>query len=149
LETNSYKYNWEDFNLSDIIGGVTVDGVRYLKLFLIDYTSIFSEVVNPSCSKCLNNYLHKYKTKFKKMESNSQYILKEKYQGIPLNDTSSIMVNNRNITDAYAKELLKRFPVADIFEKYPTEEKQKESIQEIKMQDAEIVSTKKAFKKRR
>jgi hypothetical protein len=149
LETNSCKHNWEDFNLSDIIGGVTVDGVRYLKLFLIDYASIFSEVVNPSCSKCLNNYLHKYKTKFKKMESNSQYKLKNKYNGISLEFGSAIQVFNDTITDELAKKLLKSYDKELIFEKYPLTENTKEEVSEINMQDAEIASTKKAFKKRR
>ena len=122
LQTNMYKHNWEQYKIEDIVGGVTPDGVRFLKLFLIDYTSIFSEVVNPSCSKCLNTYLQKYKSKIFEMENNSQYRLKEKYNGISLNFGSSIMVNNSNLTNEYALELLERFEAETIFDKFPKEQ---------------------------
>jgi len=119
LETNIYKHNWEDFRIEDIIGGVSPDGIRYLKLFLQDYTALFSEVVNPGCSKCLNNYLQKYKSKIFAMQNNSQYRLKEKYNGIPLNFGSAVLVNNSNLTDEYAAELLERFEAETLFDKFP------------------------------
>ena len=119
LVTNSSKYNWEDFRIEDIIGGVAPDGIRFLKLFLIDYTSLFSEEVNPSCSKCLNNYLQKYKSKKFEMQNTSQYRLKEKYNGIPLGFGSAVLVNNSNLTDDYALELLQRFEAETIFDKFP------------------------------
>ena len=66
------------------------------------------------------------------MENTSKYILKKKYEGISLNDTSSVMVNNRNITDEYAQELLLRFKAEEIFEAYP-------KVEEIIVKDAEII----------
>lgn len=121
-ETNSYKYNWEGYDIGQIIGGVSPDGTRFLKLFLQDYTALFSEVVNPSCSKCLNNYLQKYKLKKFEMQNNSQYRLKEKYNGIPLGFGSAVLVNNSNLTDEYALELLQRFEAETIFDVFPVEE---------------------------
>jgi hypothetical protein len=141
-----HKHNWEEFKLSDIIGGVDPDGVRFLKLFLIDYTKVFSESVNAGCSKCINNYLEKYKSKFKKMENNSQYILKKKYEGISLNDHSSVMVNNRNITEEYAKELLKTHAAQEIFDKYPATKK--ETVLEAET-NTTTQAPRKEFKKRR
>jgi len=119
LQTSSPQHKWEDYKIQDIIGGKTPEGVRFLKLFLIDYTSLFSEVVNPSCSKCLNNCLQKYKSKKFEMESTCKYRLKEKYNGLSLKFGSQILVNNRNITDEYANELLKRFEAKVIFDKFP------------------------------
>ena len=119
METNSYKYNWENYDIEKIIGGVSPDGTRLLKLFLIDYTAMFDEVVNPSCSKCMNNYLSKFKLKIYEMQNNSQYRLKEKYNGIPLNFGSAVLVNNSNLTDEYALELLERFEKETIFDKFP------------------------------
>lgn len=118
-ETNSYKYNWEGYDIGQIIGGVSPDGTRFLKLFLQDYTALFSEVVNPSCSKCLNNYLQKYKSKKFEMQNTSQYRLKEKYNGLPLNFGSAVLVNNSNLTDEYALELLQRFEAETIFDVFP------------------------------
>ena len=121
METNSFKYNWEGYDIEKIIGGVALDGTRLLKLFLIDYTTIFDEVVNPSCSKCMGNYLLKYKLKIYEMQNNSQYRLKEKYNGIPLDFGSAVLVNNSNLTNEYALELLKRFDKETLFDKFPKE----------------------------
>jgi hypothetical protein len=122
-----YKYNWEDFKIEDIVGGVAPDGVRFLKLFLTDYTALFSEVVNPGCNKCLANYLQKYKSKIFEMENNSQYRLKEKYNGLSLSFGSSIMVHNGNITNEYAEELLQRFSAETIFDVFPVVEVEKQN----------------------
>lgn len=135
------KHKWEEFNLSDIIGGVDPDGVRFLKLFLIDYTKVFSESVNAGCSKCINNYLEKYKSKFNKMENNSQYKLKEKYNGISLEFGSAIQVYNATITDELATKLLKSYEKELIFDKYPTTKKESET-------ETTTQAPRKEFKKR-
>ena len=93
-----------------IATGVTGDGVKYLQLFLIEYTKLFPGTVNPSCNKCLNDYVTKYKKamstdKFHP-ENYSGYKLKEKYQNIPLEFGSQVLVNNANLTDAFAEILL-------------------------------------------
>lgn len=42
------------------------------------------------------------------MASDTQYRLKPKYENIPLEFGSAILVNNNNITNEYAKKLLAR-----------------------------------------
>ena len=42
------------------------------------------------------------------MANETQYKLKPKYENIPLRFGSSVLVNNSNITEEYAKELLAR-----------------------------------------
>lgn len=56
------------------------------------------------------------------MENQSNYRLKEKYNGLPLEFGSSIYVTNANITDAYAKKLLKNYKAESIFDVFPKEE---------------------------
>ena len=132
INLSKYKDIWLNIELSNLITGYDSNGVRFLSQFLQDYTLVFSESVNAGCNKCLSNYLLKYKLKFQVMENTSKYILKKKYEGISLNDTSSVMVNNRNITDEYAQELLLRFKAEEIFEAYP-------KVEEIIVKDAEII----------
>ena len=63
------------------------------------------------------------------MENNSQYRLKEKYNGLSLKFGSQILVNNRNITDEYALELLERFEAKTIFDIFPIVELQETTVQ--------------------
>lgn len=84
------------------------DGTGYLQLFLQEYTRIFKEKVNPSCPKCLNDYLTRYKNHYKAMENTCKYRLHAKYENIPLEFGSPTLVNNGNITDEYAMKLLEQ-----------------------------------------
>lgn len=98
-----------DFTTMDIATvtrGIAGSGERYLELFLKEYVSLFKEKVNPSCPKCLTEYLNRYKNHFKTMANTSQYRLHAKYENIPLEFGSPILVNNGNITDEYAQKLL-------------------------------------------
>lgn len=77
----------------------------------------------------------------------SNYKLKEKYQGISLGDNTSVMVNNRNITDAYAKILLKKHKAEDIFEVFPKKvtwpvipQPKPEPVEKIEVKGEELVS---------
>jgi hypothetical protein len=100
-----------DFTTMDIATltrNVTGEGVRYLELFLKEYTSMFGKSVNPSCPACLNKYLTKYKNHFKAMANTSLYRLHAKYENIPLEFGSPILVNNANMTNEYAQILLQR-----------------------------------------
>ena len=127
--------NWLELNTNDIVSKIDANGVRYLELFLQDYTKLFNKKVNPSCSKCINNYLQEYKEKFMIMENKSNYILHKKREGLPLEFGSKIRVNNANITNEYAQKLIKKYmPIHGentlnyLFQKYPTvNEKVKES----------------------
>ena len=124
--TNSSKHNFELMSVENIIGGKTADGIRYLELFLREYTDLFSEQVNAGCNKCIANYLQKYKLKKYEMETNCKYKLQLKYNGLPLAFGSNIRVTNLNITDEYAEALIKRYTEANpefhpslLFDKYP------------------------------
>lgn len=127
---NSLKHKWEEYSIEYIVSGKTTDNVPLLKLFLIDYSKLFhTSTLNPSCSKCLQDYLNNYKNKINKMENpnTSQYRLKEKFNNIPLEFGSNIFVNNNNITDEYAEKLLERYNAEKIFDVYPTEDAKKET----------------------
>jgi len=100
-----------DFTTMDIATltrSVTGGGVRYLELFLKEYNSLFGGSLNPSCPKCLNSYLTKYKNHFKTMQNTCAYRLYAKYENIPLQFGSPILVNNSNITNEYAAILLQQ-----------------------------------------
>jgi hypothetical protein len=84
------------------------DGTGYLQSFLQEYTKIFKEKVNPSCPRCLNDYLTRYKNYYKEMANTCKYRLHAKYENIPLEFGSQILVNNGNITDEFAARLLEQ-----------------------------------------
>lgn len=120
---------WHKIDTGTIVSGVDVNGVPYLKQFLIDYKQEFNvEVVNAACQKCIKNYHIEFIKKYGNMENTSNYRLHKKREGLPLEFGSSIRVNNKNITDDYAKKLIKRFKavnekfeLSDLFDKYPQE----------------------------
>lgn len=131
---NLHKHNWENMNIEQIIGGKTADNTRYLQLFLKDYSKEFNiTTLNAGCNKCIKDYLRKYKSKFNNMDNNSNYVLHKKREGIQLGFGSSVFVNNDNITDKYAEQLIKRykksheskgevFELSYLFCKFPKEE---------------------------
>ncbi len=108
-------------DINTITHSVRGDGVRYLRLFLEEYTSIFNEKVNPSCPKCLTAYLERYKNHFNPMANTTQYRLHAKYENIPLEFGSPILVNNGNLTDEYAKKLLQHKDGLRYFAQIPEE----------------------------
>jgi hypothetical protein len=95
-------------DISTLTRSVTGEGVRYLELFLKEYSSLFPGQLNPSCPKCLTQYLSKYKNHYNTMANTSPYRLHAKYENIPLEFGSHILVNNSNITAEYAKKLLEQ-----------------------------------------
>ena len=127
LVTNSLRLNWTEIKIDNIIGGITPDGVSYLDLFLEDFKKVFN-VKNPNknCNTCIREYHKRYTQRLHEMETNCKYTLHKKYNGLPLEisgKNSSISVTNSNITDSYAKILLKRFKEpSTIFSKFPKEE---------------------------
>jgi hypothetical protein len=116
--------NWHDFDIATVRSGKTPEGVRYLELFLKDYTAAFGGKVNPTCPKCLSRYLSKYKSKFpkdmKKVTTNGggNFLLKTKYEGLQIALTG-VTVNNRNITDEMANDLMAVHAPEKIFSKFP------------------------------
>jgi hypothetical protein len=131
-----------DFTTMDIntVATGSSGGIRYLQLFLQEYTAIFNEAVNPGCPKCLGEYLKKYKKHFAAMENKCSYRLYAKYENIPLEFGSPILVNNGNITDAYAEKLLGHKNGERYFELLP---QRKETF------TAEVAHLKKATRKAR
>lgn len=93
-------------DIATVTRSVSGSGERYLELFLKEYTSIFKEKVNPSCPKCLTEYLTRYKNHYNAMTNTCSYRLHAKYENIPLEFGSPILVNNANITNDYAQKLL-------------------------------------------
>lgn len=143
---------WYKMDIGTIVSGVTADNVSYLKLFLIDYKKEFNvEIVNPSCTRCLNGYLNDFKQKYNKMENTSKYRLHKKRENLVLKFGSGIRVNNQNITDDYAEQLIKNysnnpdFTMDFLFDKYPTTKKEEEEVAPIE----EEQPVKKTRKKRK
>jgi hypothetical protein len=115
--------------VNDIVSKVTANGVKYLELFIRDYTREFNTTVNPSCGKCIADYLRIYKEKFQAMENSSDYQLHKKREHLQLEFGSNIRVSNANITNEYAKRLISRYhPIHGektldyLFSKYPKNE---------------------------
>jgi len=106
---NLYKLNWLELDTKDIVSKVTTDGVKYLELFLQDYTKAFNKKVNAGCGKCIAEYLKEYKKKYRIMENKSNFRLHKKREGVQLEFGSGIHVTNSNITDEYAMKLLERY----------------------------------------
>lgn len=121
---------WHEIDTGTIISGKDADGVPYLKLFLKDYKQEFNvDTVNAACQKCIKTYHNKFIKKYRSMDNKCKYVLHKKREGLQLKFGSSIFVNNKNITDDYAKQLIKRFKdvipnfeLSYLFDKYPVEE---------------------------
>lgn len=99
--------NWENQSIENIIGGKTPDNVPLLKLFLTDYSAKFNQSnLNASCHNCIKEYHDKWINSIKEMENTCQYRLLKKFEGITLGFGSSVCINNGNITDELAEQLL-------------------------------------------
>ncbi|WP_116790150.1 hypothetical protein [Flavobacterium psychrotrophum] len=111
-----------DFTTMDIATlthNVTGEGVRYLELFLREYTAIFPGPVNPACPLCLNQYLTKYKDHYRALAKKCAYRLHPEFENIPLQFGSPVLVNNDNINNAYARVLLSHPNGARYFSQLP------------------------------
>jgi hypothetical protein len=105
------KHNWTKTSTEQIISGKSTDGVLLLELFLQDYIKLFSEKPNAGCRKCIAQYHKNYILKLHQMDSKCEYVLQKRYLGIPLElsgKDSSVSLNNENITNARAKQLIRR-----------------------------------------
>lgn len=108
-----------NMDIATLTRSISGKGVRYLELFLREYTAIFPGPVNPSCPICINQYLNKYKKHHKAMANTCNYRLHAKYENIQLQFGSPILVNNDNITDDMAEILLARPNGARFFAQFP------------------------------
>lgn len=110
---------WQEMTTEQIIGGITPDGVRYLKLFLQDYSKAFhADNLCASCNNLIAEYHTKYKIKMQAKDNKCQFRLLDKYNGIALDNCSNIRVNNGNITDELGYQLLAN-KGARVFSKMP------------------------------
>lgn len=130
-------------DINTITTGVTGDGVRYLELFLKEYTKLFGATVNPGCGRCMADYLMKYKQKMKKSENTSGWKLLEKYNGIPLEFGSQIFVTHDNVHE-YGAQLLKNHPKGkDLFESIPEGDKDsKDDVSELEKLESAVEAAK-------
>ena len=141
-----HKLNWLNIGIDSILTNSNSEGVRYLQLFLKDYTNLTGEFVNAGCNKCIAKYYNNYINQIFDMENDSKYRLHKKREGIPLSFGSNVRVTNRNITDSYAETLIKRyseinkdFKASDLFSEFPKEEPK----------EIEVTETTKPKRKRR
>jgi hypothetical protein len=120
---------WQDLTTEQIIGGKTPDGVRYLKLFLADYSRTFNvDNLCGSCNNLIAEYHKKYTIKMKAKDNTCQYRLLDKYNGIALEPCSNVRVNNGNITDELGAQLMAN-KGARIFAKFPTQTEEETIVQ--------------------
>jgi hypothetical protein len=100
--------DFKTMDIATLTRGISGEGERFLEVFLREYAALFPGPLNPQCSLCLNRYLEHYKNYYIAMENPCRYRLHPEYENIPLEQGSNTLVNNMNITDAYAQKLLSR-----------------------------------------
>lgn len=115
--------DWLKIDKVAIFTGTDENGNRYLSRFLKDYKEAFpNSDPNAGCQRCLDDYYHKlikHISVMKTVKNESGYVLKKKYENIPLHFGSKILVNNTNMTKEYGEKLLERKKGKDLFEKVP------------------------------
>lgn len=120
--------NWDQIAKVTVFEGKDENGNRYLPQFIADYRKIHtgSEPINIGCERCLENYFTKYLNYLKtikkmKPETKTTAKLKLMYQGIKLKFGDKKHINNLNMTQAEAEELLAKHPKgAGLFDVLPT-----------------------------
>lgn len=104
--------DWQKYTAVEVLKNKDENGNRLLSEFARDYKQIFNSEICPNCNDFNLKFQKFIKTiqEMKNKNQNSGYILKKMYENIPLEFGSAIYVNNKNITDEYAKKLLKNHP---------------------------------------
>ena len=121
--------NWLKIDKVTIFTGKDENGNRYLSQFLRDYKKALNpDMINAGCDRCLEDYYHKFtkylSTMSKNKPKNSGYILRKKYENIPLEFGSRTQVNNSNLTDEMAEKLIKNHPKGkELFDNIPEKKK--------------------------
>ncbi len=109
--------NWSSKTLEQIVGGKNLDGSSMLQSFLKDYAKLTSTLLSslqPGCPSCLSKYYREYTLKTQIMSNECNYVLQKRYNGLPLAFGSKVLLNNTNLTDEYAEQLISRY--LDIYE---------------------------------
>jgi len=113
------QVDWTKYKAEEIRSGTDQNGNRLFPQFAQDYHSVFQTDVCPNCKDFpvkVQNFL--IKIKMSKEESN--FKLKEKYDGLPLEFGSQVYVSNASITNENALKLLKTHPKGkDLFQTLP------------------------------
>jgi len=101
-----------------VFGDLSKDGLLFR--FLSEYNAIFGEKKhNLSCSSCREKIWNNYLNLFKMKKSNTDYILKAKYNGIQ-DGFSGQPLRNGEITKSQALKLIKNHPKGeDLFDFIP------------------------------
>lgn len=144
--------DWLKIDKVTIFKGKDENGNRYLNQFLSDYKKIFNaKEINAGCERCLEDYYFKLikHLQMGKSINDSGYILKAKYDGIPLGFGSPILVTNANITKKYAEKLIKEHKRGvDLFDKIPEvvleekkDEPKEESLNDLSRKDLDVIAT--------
>lgn len=138
--------NWLKLDKVTIFTGTDGNGNRYLSRFLKDYKEAFPGTdPNAGCQRCLDDYyqkLIKHISIMKTVKNESGFVLKEKYQNIPLRFGSKVLVNNSNMTVEYGRELLKRKNGEKLFDKIPEITSEKEDLTKLKRGELNARATK-------
>lgn len=115
--------DWNNYQSHQVKNDVDASGNRLISAFAKDYKSVFGLDICPNCNDFqikFQNFLKQIDIMSKSKSKNSGYVLKKKYQNIPLGFGSPIYVNNDNMTDEYAQRLLKNHPRGkDLFHHIP------------------------------
>lgn len=138
--------DWLKIDKVSIFKGKDENGNRYLTQFLIDYKKIFQpKEINAGCERCLEEYYQKIINHLQmgKTENTSGFVLKAKYNGIPLEFGSPVLVTNANITKEYGEKLLKNHQRGkELFDKIPEDfETPKTDLSKLKREELDTIAT--------
>ncbi|PHQ27702.1 hypothetical protein [Leeuwenhoekiella nanhaiensis] len=116
--------DWREIDKTTILTGTDENGNRYLSRFLKEYQQTFQpDMINAGCQRCLDDYYNnfiKYLNTMGTAKNDSGYILKAKYEGIPLEFGSQTFVRNSTITKKQGDFLLKNHKRGEeLFEQIP------------------------------
>lgn len=105
--------DWGKYKADEVLTGTDANGNRLISAFAKDYKRVFNQDICPTC-KDFKDKFQKFLKKIQDMSNsdkkNTGFVLKKMYENIPLKFGSAIYVNNQNLTDDYAKELINNHP---------------------------------------
>ena len=108
---------WSNYTWEQVRTGKDENGSRLISQFAKEYKE---RTGNSICVTCPSSKQKFNEFKKQKKMSKSKYVLKAKYNGIPLKFGSNVLVTNSNMTDEYGKQLLKNHPRGkELFESIP------------------------------
>ncbi len=115
--------NWGKYKAEEVLTETDKNGNRLISAFAKDYKTVFNQDICPACKdfkEKFQKYLKKIQDMSNSNKKNSGFVLKKMYENIPLKFGSAIYVNNQNLTDDYAKELINNHPRGkDLFDIIP------------------------------